>query len=72
MAVERVALSIGGLLLNRIKVESGVVCAVVVAVVTQAVVLADKDAATAARQLDCAELCFVVFGQGRRDVGYQI
>lgn len=49
MAVERVALSIGGLLLNRIKVESGVVCAVVVAVVTQAVVLADKDAATATR-----------------------
>lgn len=49
LAVERVALSIGGLLLYRIKVEGGVVCAVVVATVTQAVVLADKNAAAAAR-----------------------
>lgn len=47
MAVERVALSVDGLLLDRIEVEGGVVCAVVVAVVAQAVVLADKDAATA-------------------------
>lgn len=69
LGVERVALSIGGLLLDRIKVEGGVGCAIVVAVVAQVVVLADKDAAAAARQLDCAELCLVVFGKGRRDVG---
>lgn len=49
LAVERVALSIGGLLLYRIKVEGGVVCAVIVATVTQAVVLADKNATAAAR-----------------------
>lgn len=69
LAVERVALSVGSLLFDGIKVESGVVCTVIVMVVTQAVVLANEDAATAARQLDCAELCLVVFGEGRRDVG---
>ena len=71
LAVERVALSVRGLLLERIKIEGCVGCAVVVAVVSQAVVLTDQDAATAARQLDCAELCLVVLLDCRRDVGDQ-
>lgn len=41
LAVEGMALGVGSLLLERVKVEGGVGCAVVVAVVAQAVVLAD-------------------------------
>jgi len=68
LAVERVALGVRGLLFDGVKVEGGVVGAVVVTVVAQAVVRADQDTATAARQLDCAELCLVVFGDGGGDV----
>ena len=71
LAVERVALGIRGLLFDGVKVEGGVVGAVVVTVVAQAVVRADQDTATAARQLDCAELCLVVLLDCRRDVGDQ-
>ena len=68
LAVERVALGVRGLLFDGVKVEGGVVGAVVVTAVAQAVVRADQDTATAARQLDCAELCLVVFGDGGGDV----
>jgi hypothetical protein len=71
LAVERVTLGVGDLLLDRIKVKGGVGCAVVVAVVSQAVVLADQDAAAAARKLDCTELCLVVLCDGGGDVGDQ-
>lgn len=71
LAVERMALSVGSLLLNGIEVKGGVGCAVVVAVVSQAVVLADQDATAAARELDCAELCLVVLCDSRGDVGDQ-
>jgi hypothetical protein len=71
LAIEGMALSVGSLLLNGIEVKGGVGCAVVVAVVSQAVVLADQNAAAAARKLDCAELCLVVLCDGRGDVGDQ-
>lgn len=71
LAVQAVALRVGGLLGDGVKVKGRVGGTVKVAVVFQAVVLADQDTATAARKLDCTELCLVVFADGRRDVGHE-